>query len=57
MSENKQFDLAQHVKSFRENMPAMIENAELQARLYFKKYTALKKEGFTAVEALELCSK
>lgn len=57
MNENKQFDLAQHVKNFRENMPAHIEYAELQARLYFKKYSALKKEGFTDQQALELCSK
>lgn len=57
MSDNKQFDIAQLVKNFRGNMPAHIEHAELQARLYFRKYTALKKEGFTDLQALELCSK
>jgi hypothetical protein len=55
MSEKAQFDLAQHVKNLRENMPALLENAELQAKILARKFSALKKEGFTDAHAIELC--
>jgi hypothetical protein len=57
MSEKAQFDLAQHIKNLRENMPALLENAELQAKLTFRQYASLVMAGFTEAQALELCKK
>lgn len=52
---NPQVVLAQAIKSMRENLPAMLEHIELQAVMTFRKYNALRKQGFTDAQALELC--
>jgi hypothetical protein len=49
--------LAQAVKSLRENLPASLEYAGIQAKVWRAKYLALVREGFTEKDALELCWK
>lgn len=38
-------------------LPTAVELAQYHAQLLFKKYTALKKEGFTDEQALEIICK
>lgn len=57
MSDKAQVDLAQAVKRIRENMPAMLELIQLEARQTRAKFLALVEQGFSASEALELCRK
>jgi len=47
--------LAQLVRDLREQLPAHIELAQLQAKISRAKYLALVNQGFTEVQALELC--
>jgi hypothetical protein len=53
--DNVQMTLAQSVKQMGENLLAHIEYAELQARITRAKYNALRLQGFTEPQALELC--
>lgn len=55
MNEQDRISLAQAVRNLRENMPALLEMAQLNAQLNRAKYLALVKEGFTEAQALELC--
>lgn len=55
MADSDLVKLAQSIKQMREQLPALMEFAELQARLTRTKYNALLKEGFTEVQAIELC--
>jgi ribosomal protein L19E len=55
MNDNDKVSFAQAVKHLRENLPATIEYATIQAKTYRAKYLACVKEGFTEVQALELC--
>lgn len=50
-----QVDFAMAIAALKENMPAIIEKNKLEAKFYREKYLALLKEGFTEVQALELC--
>lgn len=54
-NEKHQYELAQAVKNLRDNMPAFIELAQLQAAQMRAKYIALVNAGFDAAQALELC--
>lgn len=54
-SEKEQIALALAVKQFRENLPAMLEIAELNAVNTRAKYLAFVKAGFTEQQALFLC--
>jgi len=47
--------LAQAVKTLRNNLPASLEYAGIQAKVWRAKYLALVKEGFTEGQALDLC--
>lgn len=47
--------LAQSVKNMRENLPALMEFEQLQARLSRHKFQALVEAGFSEQQALELC--
>ncbi|MFS2047538.1 hypothetical protein ACEN9J_03015 [Variovorax sp. Varisp41] len=55
MKEQDRINLAQGVKTIRENLPAMLEMAQLNAQVTRAKYLALVKEGFTEAQALDLC--
>lgn len=55
--ETERAALAQAVRNLRENLPALLELDELQARLTRKKFLALVSQGFTEAQALELCKK
>jgi hypothetical protein len=55
MNEQERINLAQAVKTVRENLPAMVELAQLNAHVTRAKYLALMKEGFTEAQALDLC--
>ena len=55
MSDNEQVSFAQAVKRIREYLPAMLELIQIEAKQTRAKFIALRNEGFTAVEALELC--
>lgn len=54
-SEKQAFELARFVATLKENLPAHMELAELNAKLTHKKYAAFIKEGFTPDQALQLC--
>jgi hypothetical protein len=54
-ADKEQVSIAQSVRTMRENMPALLELAEIQARLARAKFVALSKQGFTDAQALELC--
>lgn len=56
-SEKEQFDIAQAVKNMRDNLPAMLEHAEIKAAVTYKQYTAYRAQGFTEAQAIELCKK
>lgn len=56
MNEDSQkVNIAQSVRHLREILPAMIEHAEIQARLCKARFDALVAQGFTESQALELC--
>jgi len=54
-NEKHQYELAQAVKNLRDNLPAFLELAKLQAVQMRAKYLALIDAGFDAAQALELC--
>jgi len=45
------------LKRMRERLDFMIEYEQIQAKVLKAKYDALIKEGFNAIQALELCKK
>lgn len=47
--------LAQLVGQLRDELPAHVEMAGMQAKLMRARYQALVREGFTEAQALELC--
>lgn len=55
MNEQERISIAQAVRNLRENMPALLEMAQLNAQITRAKYLALVKEGFTEAQALDLC--
>jgi hypothetical protein len=55
MNDNDKVNFAQAVKSLRENLPASLEYAGIQAKVWRAKYLALVREGFTESQAVELC--
>jgi len=55
--DKKRVDLAQAVKHLQENLPALLEIEDLNAKVAWRKFTALRAEGFDAQQALELCRK
>lgn len=55
MSEKDNAALAQSVKTLRDNLPAMMELKQLDAKLCRVKFLALVEQGFTEQQALELC--
>ena len=57
MTDQEKVKRAQIIAGFRENMPAIIELAELGAMEIFAKYRAYVKAGFTEQQAIELCCK
>lgn len=56
-NEKLSVSLAQAVKTLRDNLPAMIEMEQLQARITRSKFLALVAHGFTEEQALILCKK
>jgi len=54
-NEKHQFELAQAVKNMRDNLPAFLELAKLQAIQMRYKYLALLDSGFDKEQALILC--
>lgn len=55
MKEEDRVSLAQNVRTLRENLPALLELAGINAQLTRAKFLALVKEGFTEGQALDLC--
>lgn len=47
--------IAQDMRVLKDNMPALIDAARMQAKLVRVRYLALVAEGFTEDQALELC--
>ena len=45
------------LRKMRERLDFMIEYEQMQAKVLKAKYDALIKEGFNAIQALELCKK
>lgn len=56
MSESQQMEFAVAVKHMKENAPAMLELIEYQAKMWKKRYSELRKNGFTEDQALKLCT-
>lgn len=50
-------ELAMLVKGLRDNVLAHIELGELNARIWYARYAALVKQGFSEDQALQLCTK
>lgn len=48
--------LAQAVKHLKENLPALIEMAQIRATCQWQHFKALKANGFSADEALKIVS-
>jgi hypothetical protein len=46
---------AEAVRNLRANLPVLVEHVALMAALHRAKFNALKAEGFTDEQALELC--
>lgn len=55
MSDKDNAALAQSVRTLRENLPALMELKQLDAKLCRVKFVALVEQGFTPEQALELC--
>ena len=56
MNNDKQkVEIAQQIKQARENMPAYIDMVKMQAQMTRIRYLALVAEGFSEVQAIELC--
>lgn len=55
MNEKDHAALALNVRTLRENLPALMELKQLDAKLARVKFLALVQEGFTEMQALELC--
>jgi hypothetical protein len=53
--DKQQLSIAQSVKTMRDNLPALLELAAINARLVRAKFVALQNQGFTESQALELC--
>ncbi len=48
-------NMAQLVRDMKENMPALIEFEQLQARKTRAKYLSLIEHGFNEAQAIQLC--
>lgn len=55
MTDAEKVKNAQEIKNLIENLPAVVESLELSAKLTRIKFLALVKQGFTEIQALELC--
>jgi len=55
MSDKDNAALALSVRTLRENLPALMELKQLDAKLCRVKFLALVEQGFTPEQALELC--
>ena len=55
MDDKERSAIAVALKNIKENIPALFEMAQLDARLKFQKYNEFIKVGFTPEQALELC--
>lgn len=53
--DKEQLSIAQNVKTLRDNMPALLELAEISARLVRAKFRALQAQGFSEAQAMDLC--
>jgi hypothetical protein len=53
--EKEQVEIAQVLRRYRENMPALMEFQRLKAQLTREKFNALVRAGFTEEQALKLC--
>jgi hypothetical protein len=56
-NESSQVTLAQAVKNLRDNLPALLEMEEINARITRRKFVALQAQGFSEQQALELCKR
>lgn len=54
-SEERAARLATAVKELQQNMPAMLDHLRLRAFLQRHHFNELRNQGFTEVQALELC--
>ena len=54
-SEKHMLAAALAVKAMKECLPALLELAEIQAKLWKHKYDALRRVGFDPKQALQLC--
>ncbi len=48
-------ELAKALGEYKKSLPAMMEYNRISAKLWRAKYLALRDEGFTSVEAIQLC--
>lgn len=48
-------ELKAAIRTMRDNLPDMIEHMNLMAQLHKAKFDALKEQGFSDEQALELC--
>jgi hypothetical protein len=55
--ECKPNEMAKAVGLMKENLPHILEYIAIGAQLSYTKFTALKEEGFTDEQAIELCKK
>lgn len=55
MTDDQKVKSAQALKELRENLPAAMEAMALSAEYTRLKYLALVKQGFSEIQAIELC--
>ncbi len=55
MNDKEHAALALSIRNLRENLPALMELKQIDAKLARVKFLALVQEGFTEQQALELC--